>query len=169
MNAYRETPAGAPLVTMLANHVVALDPETGAVLWKQLLERRVTRVIVNGGIVFVAADDEANNSTIFMFELRSGAAKGTLALPFRCLGALVSGDRMYFSGESSIFAVRTDGRPMFRIVRQQMKETWSENIVDLVASNATGAETWRWPNAKFDHTAVYLSVGDDVAQVDIDT
>lgn len=169
MNAYRETAAGAPLVTMLANHVVALDPEAGAVLWKQPLERRVTRIIVNGGIVFVAADDEAHNSTIFMFDLRTGAANGSLPLPFRCLGALVSGDRMYFSGESSILAVRTDGRPMFRIGKQKMKESWSEIIVDLVANDATGAETWRWPNAKFDNTAVYLSVGDDVAQVDIDT
>lgn len=168
MNAYREAPAGAPLVTLLSKQVVALHAETGALLWKQLIEQSITRVVVAAGIVFVAVD-EGRDSTLLMFDLASGAPKGTLALPFRCVGALVSGDRIYFAGANGLFAVRGDGRLLFKVSRQVMeKRAWDGDIVDLVAQDPTGSELWRMPAVSMNTLATYLSVGHDVAQIDID-
>ncbi len=168
MQAYRETVPGAPLVSMLGEHIVALDAETGALRWNHRVERHVTRIVVAGALVFVAADEE-QISTLSLFDLATGALRGSMPLPFRCVGALVSGDRVYFSGGNGLLAMRSDGRVMFQIRPQIMKKSaWDGNTVDLVAHDATGGETWRLPNAPFS-TRTYLSVGGDVAQIDLDS
>jgi len=168
MNAYRETPAGAPLVTMLAKHIIALHAETGALLWKREIEKSVTRIVVKAGLVFVGVD-EGRDTTLLMFDLATGAPKGTLALPFRCYGALVSGDRIYFAGAVGLFAVRGDGRLMFRVSREVMeKRVWDGDLEDLVARDPAGNELWRMPGMAINTLATYLAVGDDVAQIDID-
>ena len=166
MQVYRATSAGEPLVSMIAKHIVALDAETGALRWKQPVEPAVTRIVVTAGIVFVAAD-EGRVSTLLMFDLATGAPRGSIPLPFRCHGALVSGDRIYFAGSEGIFAVRSDGRVMFKISRQVVeKRTWVGDVADLVGHDPTGAELWRMPNMAINTLATYLSVGHDVAQID---
>jgi outer membrane protein assembly factor BamB len=168
MQAYRETSPGAPLVSMLAKHIVVLDAETGALRWKQPVERRITRIVVAGALVFVAADEE-HVSTILLFDLATGAPKGSVLLSFYCNGALVSGDRVYFSGAKGILAMRNDGRVMFHISPQIMKKSaWDGDTIDLVGHDATARETWRLPKVAIDTMMTYLSVGSDVAQIDID-
>lgn len=168
MQAYRQTSAGEPLVSMLAKHIVVLDAETGALRWKQPLEQTVTRIVVAAGVVFVATDHE-RVSTVLMFDLATGAPTGSIPLPFRCHGALVSGDRIYFAGSEGIFAVRSDGRVMFKVSRQVVeKRTWDGDVADLVGHDPTGAELWRMPNMAINTLATYLSVGHDVAQIDYD-
>lgn len=169
MQVYRATSAGEPLVSMIAKHIVALDAETGALRWKQPVEPAVTRIVVTAGIVFVAAD-EGRVSTLLMFDLATGAPRGSIPLPFRCHGALVSGDRIYFAGSEGIFAVRSDGRAMFKVSRQVTeKSAWAGETADLVAHDPTGAEMWRLPNMGITTFATYLSVGSDVAQIDFDS
>ena len=41
MQAYRQTSAGEPLVSMLAKRIVVLDAETGALRWEQPVEQTV--------------------------------------------------------------------------------------------------------------------------------
>ncbi|MBL0219922.1 MAG: PQQ-binding-like beta-propeller repeat protein, partial [Myxococcales bacterium] len=149
MQAYRETVPGAPLVAMIGEHIVALDAETGALHWNHPVERHVTRVVVAGALVFVATDDE-QVSTLSLFDLTTGMLRGSMPLPFRCLGALVSGDRVYFSGGNGLLAIRNDGRVMFQIRPQIMKKSaWDGDTVDLVAHDAAGGESWRLPSALF--------------------
>jgi len=166
MQAYRQTAPGAPLVSMIAKHIVVLDAETGALRWKQPVERSVTRIVVAADLVFVAADED-QHSTLSLFELATGAPKGSVPLPFRCLAALVSGDRIYFSGSRGLLAMRNDGHVMFQITPETMKtNTWDADVVDLVAREASGAEMWRLPNMTIFTLATHLSVGSDVAQID---
>ena len=169
MLAYREAPAGAPLVSMIANHVVALDPEIGAVRWKQEVGRDVSRILVTAGIVFVAVDG-GSGSTLLMFDVATGAPTGSLALPFFCRNTLVSGDRIYFAGTKGILALRSDGRVLFRVSHETKEMKLREgDLGALVGHDATGAEIWRLPNMVVQTNASYLSLGDDVSQIDRDT
>ena len=77
MQAYRQPSAGAPLVSMIAKHIVVLDAETGALRWKQPVERRITRIVVTADLVFVAADED-QHSTLFLFDRATGAPKGSV-------------------------------------------------------------------------------------------
>ena len=141
-----------------------MDPSTGALRWEKWLEVRPGRILVAGGIVFLATHGDDEN-TIRFLDLATGADRGAVELGYRVNAALVVGDLLYFSGAGGMIALSSDGRVQFRVDPVMANKSLREN--DLVATMANGSEMWRIRDEALGGASL-LSLGEQVAQTDID-
>ena len=166
---YREAVPGVPLITFFGKTLLALDADRGTKLWEQNIGDVVQRVVAAERTLFVAArTDEEHTGRIFVFDLYTGAPRGSLEVDFRIETALVSGSRIYFGGRRGLVALHADGTMLFRASPERMAETWRGAVLDVVMKDATGRESWRLPDVGSSHSDGLLVLGDAAAQPDFD-
>lgn len=124
-------------------------------------------------MVFVALRAQGvDTSQVLLFDLHTGAPRGSFDAGFGILTALVSVDRVYFGGSRGLLALRADGTLLFRAATEQVREgTWNRLATfDLVTKDASGRETSRISEiGSPSHADGLFVIGSSAAQPDWDT
>jgi outer membrane protein assembly factor BamB len=164
---YREAPAPTPLITYLDGRIVALHPETGALLWNQVLEHVPQRVVVAEPSVFVAP--RGGSTLVSIFDLHTGEPRGTVDAGFGISTALAQAGNVYFGGSRGLLGLRADGTVLFCATTELMQASaWHGDKNDLVMKDAAGRELWRLLTARFSNADGMLILGDATAQTDFE-
>jgi outer membrane protein assembly factor BamB len=107
---YRSAPPEAPLI-VVANDVVALDRQTGKVLWRYEPGAEALRFLVEPECLFVL--DEQGK--LHCLALHTGALLGVARLRLVNPCALLSdGERLYVSAKEEVVALDREGNELWR-------------------------------------------------------
>ena len=166
---YREA-FQAPLVSYIGGNLVALDRQSGALLWRQPFEGAPARLLVVGRMLFVAMRSApVGPSKIHVLDLETGVPSNPIQVDFGVTIAVHHEGRIYFAGARGLLAIDTSGRTLFRIDRVvETQSAWSGDTFLLVATNAARQELWRMPSPTGGWVEAALAIDGVVAQPDFE-
>ncbi|MBL9025087.1 MAG: PQQ-binding-like beta-propeller repeat protein [Myxococcales bacterium] len=147
------------LVMTLARSLLAVQAETGVMLWRLEIPASARRLFRVGPRLMVIT-----HAQVLCVDFASGTMIGAVDLPFQACNGVVNAGKLYVNGTNGAACIDQDGRVVWS-VGSASTATFSTDFT-MVCRAANGAELWRFdPGAVRSPPA--LVVGDQVAQPDL--
>jgi len=165
---YREPPPREPLVLILKNLLIAVEPESGVEIWRHMLRAPASRMFLVESRLFVATGD-----LLACFDSTTGKEIGAVSLGFIVRAGFVRGQRLFLTGRGGAAVVTLEGNVLWKCDPENIRHLISDGNDDdmhLFAKSASGDALWdaKLGGSGFSSRNSGLLLGNSVAQPDLD-